>query len=277
MSAGVRALPHTSRWRPTPLVAASMVLHGGAALAAMAHLPLWPYAIGALGANHLVLGALGLWPRSTLLGPNIVRLPEASAARHEVALTFDDGPDARITPRVLDLLDEAGQRATFFCIADAARREPALCREIVRRGHAVENHSCGHRSGTFPCLGLGGFRREISAAQNALADIVGDAPRFFRAPAGLRNPLLDPILHELGLRLVSWTRRGFDTSTPDAPLVASRLLKGLAARDILLLHDGHAGAGDREDATVVRALPPLLEALRARGLHSATLRQALQA
>ena len=273
MSLQLRHAAVTSRWRPSPTIMGSIGLHCAACVASAIEPDIWPWAAGAVVGNHAVLGTLGLWPRSTLLGPNIRRLPAASAARREVALTFDDGPDPEITPRVLDLLEAHGARGTFFCIAERAQREPKLCREIARRGHDIENHSFVHHA-TFPLLGLGGFRRDISAAQAVLADLAGHPPRFFRAPAGLRNPLLDPVLHGMGLQLASWTRRGFDTRDRSPERVAARLLRGLAAGDILLLHDGH-GARDGRPPVVLEALPIVLAALRARGLKPVTMRQAI--
>ena len=150
-----------------------------------------------------------------------------------------------------------------------------LCREIVHRGHCVENHSLAHR-GTFPFLTLGGFRREIAAAQAALTQVTGIAPRFFRAPAGLRNPLLDPVLHEHGLDLVTWTRRGFDTRCRDASVVAARLVRGLAAGDILLIHDGHAARTASGVPVALEALPRVLDAVQAAALRPVTLRRALE-
>src|SRR4051812_5840839 len=96
-----RAWDPPGQWWPTPLVAGSMALPGLAGLGAALQPELWQWALGALAANHAVLGAAGLWPRSTWLGPNVRRLPAPSIARGEVALTFDDGPEPRITPRVL--------------------------------------------------------------------------------------------------------------------------------------------------------------------------------
>ena len=128
-------LPCTGPWPWPPLVKASAAVHAGAA--ALALVPGgWPWAAGALVANHALLTATGLWPRSDWLGPNVTRLPAAAAARGEVAITIDDGPDPAVTPAVLDQLDAAGARATFFCIAARAAEQPALLREIVRRGHA---------------------------------------------------------------------------------------------------------------------------------------------
>jgi len=264
-----------TRWRPSPFVLASMALHAAAALAVLiaADSLLW-WALAAVAADHAVLTVLGMWPRSTLLGPNLARLPDAAAARGEIALTFDDGPDPEVTPKVLDLLDGANARATFFCIAERAAHHPELVREIARRGHAVENHSRGHLP-TFPMLGLGGIRREISAAQHALSEITGRAPRFFRPPAGLRNPLLDPVLHDMGLRLVSWTRRGFDTRRADPARVGELLARGLAGGDILLLHDGHCARTAAGIPVVLEVLPRLLDEARGRGLRPVTLEQAI--
>ena len=274
MSLQLRHSGAVSRWRPSATLLGSIGLHCAAGVGSALQPEMWPWAAGAIAGNHAFLGALGLWPRSTLLGPNVTRLPEPNARRGEVAITFDDGPDPEVTPRVLDLLDAHGARATFFCIATAAQRHPEVCREIVRRGHAIENHSHVHTA-KFPFLGLGGFRREIGAAQAMLAELAGRPPRFFRAPAGLRNPLLDPVLHELGLTLASWTRRGYDTRDTDPQRVHDRLARGLAAGDILLLHDGHCARAAGGGAVTLEVLPRLLETLARLELKPVTLHQAI--
>lgn len=257
-------------WRPSPLIRASFAVHAGALSALLVQPHWWPWAAGGIAANHLLLTALGLIPRSTQLGPNWVRLPPEARARSEVALTFDDGPDPRVTPRVLDLLDAAGAHGTFFCIGTGAERHPDLCREIVLRGHGVENHTQHHRH-TFSLLGTRRLAREIQTAQGVLTAITGQAPRFFRAPAGLRSPLLDPVLSRLGLLLATWTRRGFDTGVRDPERVTRRLLRGLGAGDILLLHDGHAARGPDGEPLLLRVLPDVLEAVAAAGLRPVTL------
>lgn len=254
-------------WRPTPLMAASIGVHSAAAVA-LALAPLapgyWPWIAGGLFANHVVLASASLTPRSRLLGTNLSRLPEAAARRGEVALTFDDGPDPAVTPRVLDLLDERGARATFFCIGRRARARPEIVAEIVRRGHTVENHTWSHRNG-FACFPPGPMRREITRAQEVLAETAGRLPRYFRAPAGMRNPLLDPLLHAQGLTLVSWTRRGFDTVERDPERVTRRLLRDLAPGDVLLLHDGSAARDRRGVPVALEVLPRLLDTLAERG------------
>ncbi|QVN11629.1 polysaccharide deacetylase family protein [Burkholderia sp. LAS2] len=260
------------RWKPTPLIAGAAALHAGAAAAAIAQPATWPWAVGGVVASHLALTAAGLWPRSTLLGPNWTRLPAGAGRR--IALTIDDGPDPDVTPRVLDLLDRYDARATFFCIGDLARRHPHWIEAIVARGHAVENHSQRHRH-TFSLSGPAALRREIAAAQQTLTDLAGTRPLFFRAPAGLRNPFLEPVLCEFGLQLASWTRRGFDTRAHDASIVTRRLLHGLDARDILLVHDGHAARDARGEPVVLDVLPAVLRAAADAQLHWTTLRAAL--
>jgi len=266
----------SARWRPTLLVAVSIVLHIVALAYAIAGPPGagW-WALAVVAANQTILTGLTVWPRSTLLGPNHTRLPDKAAARGEIALTFDDGPDPEITPQVLEMLERHGAHATFFCIAERAARHPDLVREIARRGHAVENHSHGHRA-TFALQGLGALRREIEAAQTTLADLAGRPPRFFRPPAGVHSPLLDPVLHALGLKLVSWTRRGFDTQRRDPGDVARRLTQGLAAGDILLLHDGGCARTDAGEPVALAVLPRVLDTARAQGLRSVTLAQAIE-
>ena len=266
----------TPRGGSWPLYAkASLLCHVGAGIAAAAVPSAWPWALGAVAANHFVLTAGGLWPRSRWLGSNWTRLPAAATARGEIAVTIDDGPDPTVTPAVLDLLDAHRARASFFCIARQARAHAALCREIVARGHSVENHSDCH-SHRFSLLGPGAMAREIDAAQRSLADITGQAPRFFRAPAGLRNPFLQPVLQRLDLQLVSWTRRGFDTVRSDPVAMLARLVRGLGAGDILLLHDGHAARTRSAEPLVVSVLPALLERIASVGLSTVTLPAALR-
>lgn len=265
--------PH--RWQPTPLLWLTLALHLGA-LGLLAGRPvLWPGILGVLIANHLLLTAIGLWPRSQALGPNWTRLPAAAAEAGCIAITFDDGPDPEVTPQVLDLLDRHQARATFFCIGERAGRHPGLCREIVRRGHAVENHS-QHHYHHLSTFGPWRMAREIAAGQDTLTRLTGQRPLFFRPTAGLRNPFLEPILARHGLTLASWTRRGFDTRNRDADDVAQRLIGRLAAGDILLLHDGHSARTPAGVPVILVVLPKLLEQAQAQGLRCVTLRSTLQ-
>ena len=263
-----------SRWHSPPLIRASIALHLLAGMSVAVQPALWPSALGVVALNHLLIAAAGLWPRSRWLGPNWTRLPATAISRLQIALTIDDGPDPIVTPQVLDVLDRYAARATFFCIGENALRHPALCREIVRRGHAVENHSQHHRH-HFSLMGPSGLLREVRAAQDTLLTITGERPIFFRAPAGLRNPFLAPVLTRLGLHLASWSVRGFDTRITDSARVTKTLLRGLTAGAIVLLHDGHAARTASGTPVILEVLPAVLDAAGAAGLQAVTLREAM--
>lgn len=261
-------------WRPTPLMKASILLTLAAAIAVVIRPAIWPWALAIVVADNLLLTFGGLWPRCSWVGPNLTSLPPAAAARREMAITIDDGPDPDITPAVLDLLDRYGAKATFFCIAEKAKRYPDLCRDIVKRGHTVENHSMYHEY-HLPFLLPGGWFSELNAAQETLTAITGSRPVFFRPPAGLRNPMLDPVLSRLDLSLASWTRRGYDTINKDPNQVLEKLLNGLKAGDILLLHDGNAARTDAGKPVILEVLPVLLDAIATAQLRPVTLRESL--
>jgi peptidoglycan/xylan/chitin deacetylase (PgdA/CDA1 family) len=258
-----------SGWRPSALLTASAGIHLVALTALIVKPHLWPWLVALMLADQGLIAAAGLWPRSRLLGANLTRL-RAEEAADTVALTFDDGPDPAVTPRVLDLLDRTGARASFFLIGERARRHPDLVREIVTRGHRVENHTYSHPL-KFSLFGPRAQARQIDRAQELLTDLAGQPPAFVRAPAGLRNVWLDPLLQRRGLRLASWTRRGLDTADHDADRVTRRLLHRLRPGDILLLHDGHAARGPDGEPMVLEVLPRLLDALEDRGWHGRPL------
>jgi peptidoglycan/xylan/chitin deacetylase (PgdA/CDA1 family) len=227
--------------------------------------------VAALVANHVVICASSLLPRSQWIGRNVVRLPAQAAACGQMALTIDDGPDPAVTPAVLDLLAGHGVRATFFCIADRAQQHPELVARLVAEGHEVANHTARHDH-RFSLLGPAAFRREIGSAQATLERLTGVRPSCFRAPAGLRNVMLAPVLHELGLTLVSWTRRGYDTRERDPARVLARLVgPGLRGGDILLLHDGNAACDANGVPVLLAVLPALFDQARTAGLSWVTL------
>ncbi len=260
-------------WRPSPFLLIQLVIHVAALGLLLSDPPAWRWAAAAVLLSQLMLMAAGLWPRSTCLGANLVRLPTAAVQRAEVAITIDDGPDPEVTPQVLAILAQYGVCATFFCIGQRAAAHPELIRRMLAAGHRIENH--GERHPTLLSLsGPTGWRREILEGQHILQRITGQAPHFYRAVAGLRNPFLDPVLHGAGLQLASWTRRGFDTRERDPEKVLQRLTHQLAAGDILLLHDGNAARTPAGEALIVSVLPRLLDTLRARGLSPVTLAHA---
>jgi len=264
--------PPRRTWRATALVRGSIAVHVLAGATLLVRPVAWPWALGAVVADHLLISAGGLLPKSRLLGPNMTRLPK-SAPGNAVALTIDDGPDPAVTPQVLSLLETHGARATFFCIGAQVRAQPGLAREILARGHAIENHS-EHHLHRFSLLGPKAMADEVVRAQESIHAVTGAVPRFFRAPAGLRNPFLEPVLARADLELVSWTRRGFDTVRTDAAAITRRLTRALAAGDILLVHDGHAALSALGTPVILSVLPALLQVIAARGLTCLTLRAA---
>jgi len=250
------------RWRLSPALRISLLLHAAVAVLLATHPDAWLWGLAVLGANHLGLFVAVLSPRGQLLGPNLVRLPAPAVSRREISLTFDDGPDPEVTPRVLELLDCFQAKASFFCIGEKAAAHPELVREIARCGHSVENHSYRHHH-AFAFFGLSRLRREVDTAQTTVASITGRPPVFFRAPAGFRSPLLDPLLAPRGLRYVSWTRRGFDAVSGSPKRILRQLTRGLSAGDILLMHD--------TAPVVLAVLPELLEQISAQGLKAVSL------
>jgi peptidoglycan/xylan/chitin deacetylase (PgdA/CDA1 family) len=190
----------------------------------------------------------------------------------QVALTFDDGPDLTTTPRVLELLHDANATATFFCIGERAQRHPGIVRQIVQAGHLVENHTFSHPL-HFGFLGPRALAREIDRTQRILTELTGRRPELFRAPAGIRSPLLQPLLARRGLRLTSWSRRGFDAVLSDPEEILRRVRQGLTAGDIVLLHDGQAHPFATTDSArpILDVLPRLLDHLKAVGLRGVAL------
>jgi peptidoglycan-N-acetylglucosamine deacetylase len=257
-------------WPIPPLLKLSAGVHAASAAWAFAAPEMMGWAAASIALNHAAITAVGLWPRSQSLGSNWTRLPEAAAARGEVALTIDDGPDPQVTPKVLRLLDRLQTRATFFCIGQQAQTHKGLIREMVACGHGVQNHTHTHPN-HFSLMGPRRMHDEIQRAQDRLADITGQKPGYFRAPAGLRNPFLAPVLHGLGLQLVSWTRRAFDTRESCPERVAKRLTRKLAAGDIVLLHDGHAARTASGEAVILQVLPIWVRACEESGLRGIIL------
>ena len=268
------ASPQAREWQPTLLIKISVILHAVLLVILLSSPQLWRWLLAIFIANHLLITLVGLLPRSNWLGPNWTKLPQAAANRNQIALTIDDGPEPQVTQPVLDILDRYQVKATFFYIGDHAKQHPELCREIIQRGHAIENHSQQHKL-YFSLLGLNGIMREITDGQETLNSITGIRPQFFRAPAGLRNPFLEPVLSRLGLKLASWSVRAFDTKNRDAEKVKNKLIAGMRPGAIILLHDGNAARTTSDVPIIVAVLPALLEAAREKGLHFVTLAETL--
>ena len=178
-----------------------------------------------------------------------------------VHLSFDDGPDPQWTPRVLDLLAQAGVRATFFVIGCLARAQAPLARRIVADGHTLGNHTFSHR---HPWTMLApAARAQVRDGTAAIADATGCAPRLYRPPHGrLRRCMLDEA-QRCGQALVLWNRSAIDWGPAGRAEAISRRLAAVRGGDIVLMHDG--GRGINRPDQLLRVLPALLLRLTAGG------------
>ena len=198
----------------------------------------WTLLCAVVGALFVLVGLGVVWPRMSFFGSFICR-GDASAKR--VALTFDDGPDARSTPALLDLLRESGVQATFFCIGKRIAAEPAIARRILADGHMLENHSFEHSNFTN-FFTVPQLKADLSQSQIVTEAATGHAPKLFRPPVGLSNPNIFRAAKVLGLRVVGWNIRSLDTRITDPVRIVRRIERGLSPGAIILLHDGNIPA-----------------------------------
>jgi peptidoglycan/xylan/chitin deacetylase (PgdA/CDA1 family) len=183
-------------------------------------------------------------------------------------LTFDDGPDARWTPQILELLAQAQMHATFFAIGECAQREAALMRRIVAAGHAVGNHTFSHRHPWL--MNSRAARAQVRDGAKALSDATGNAPVLYRPPHGRARPCMTHEARVHGERVVLWDRSAIDWGwLGTSPRIAARLSR-VRAGDIVLMHDGQ-NVHNRPDQ-LLQVLPDFLRALASRGLRSRALR-----
>jgi len=184
--------------------------------------------------SHLLLLAVTLIPSLQGFGPVLTKY----GSRAKTAwLTIDDGPDPGTTPRMIALLEKYGARATFFLIGEKVARYPELTYMILAAGHAIGNHTQTHPQFSFWRLGPKALAREIDGFEGTITSLGIATPLWFRAPAGMKNPFLHPILATRGLQLVGWSARGFDTRIDDSGKIACRIKRCIASGTIILLHE----------------------------------------
>lgn len=231
--------------------------------------------VGYISARAAALGSLPLFvtlavgvamPTSGVFARPLLR---ARTGRHELALTFDDGPDSTWTLALLDLLEARQQRATFFVIGDRAAKHPDLLREMARRGHEIANHSWSHSFLTVfysPRF----LARELERTNATIEQSTGVRPSWFRPPVGLLSPRISLGSKLAGLELVHWSataRDGIQRTTVAQAL--ARLQPAVAAGAILVMHDARlTGTGAPIACAVVSHL---LDHMDREGLVSVTL------
>lgn len=189
--------------------------------------------------------AHALWLIATLV-PNCAWFGEVimsfKTQQKEVWLTIDDGPDENETLALLDLLDAHKAKATFFFIGTKAEKLSALVSEVRRRGCEAANHTQHHAAGVFWSFGTQRIMQEVRACSKILQPFTRKKIRWFRAPAGLRNHCLHPVLEREGLRLVGWSARGYDGVRCDPAVALARIKRHVKPGAIILIHEGRGTA-----------------------------------
>jgi len=162
-------------------------------------------------------------------------LCKAKTKEKIIAISFDDGPDPVVTPKVLDLLKRENLPATFFCIGQKVEQYPELLKKVYEDGHLVGNHSYSHHK-WFDLFSRKRMLKEIEMTDEAIKKVTGKVPMLFRPPYGVTNPTLKRIVEKTNLTSIGWSLRSFDT-IHDPVKVIQKLKQKTKPGDIVLFHD----------------------------------------
>jgi peptidoglycan-N-acetylglucosamine deacetylase len=191
----------------------------------------------------------------------------------QAVLTFDDGPDEDATPAVLDALDRAGAKGTFFVVGEQLLRNHALAREAAARGHELALHGFAHPS--HDELSPPESRDEIARGLGAFEAATGTRPRFYRPPYGRFNEWSYKASHDLGLQPVYWSAWGSDWEDISPERIADLANRDLVPGAIVLLHDSPRYANRPSATPTAEAIPLMVEHATAEGLELVTLGAAM--
>lgn len=161
---------------------------------------------------------------------------KSRTAKKVVALTFDDGPDLRITPEIMNILDNWEVKATFFLIGKKVNSFPDLAAQIVAKGHTVGIHSYSHAF-WFDLFGRKKMERDLQEAQDIIRAATGVSTDLFRPPYGVTNPVLAKVVKKLKWKVIGWSVRSLDTTCSDSSRIADRVIRGLHPGAVILMHD----------------------------------------
>jgi peptidoglycan/xylan/chitin deacetylase (PgdA/CDA1 family) len=186
------------------------------------------------------------------------------SSNNYIAITFDDGVDPNITPKVLDILKKYNAKATFFIIGEHADSYPQIVKRIVDEGHDIGNHSYYHK-GYFPMQKSADIYKEIQQCSNALKQASGKEIELFRPPFGVTNPMIGVAVRRSGLQSIGWSIRSLDTIGQHIDKVERRVIKQIKAGEVILLHD------NRKDADLL--LDRLLHHIQNKGLEAVTIKK----
>jgi peptidoglycan/xylan/chitin deacetylase (PgdA/CDA1 family) len=236
----------------------------------------------ALAAATGLVAFAGRYPDSKIFGPAITH----TNSPLKLAITFDDGPNPAMTPKLLDLLDRHKVRATFFVVGKYVRQHPELLRETVARGHVVGNHTESHPNLFWASASQ--TRDELRRCHDAITSALAVPAKFFRPPFGWRNPWLAAVARELNLQVVTWTLLPGDWRAPTADWLVERMgpisahakapttsHSNVRSGDILCLHDGGHRAQNADRTRTLAALDQCLPRWRDLGLEFVTMNEAV--
>ncbi|MCD4812931.1 polysaccharide deacetylase family protein [bacterium] len=220
----------------------------------------------------LILAAGSIFPQIQFYLPvtNGIRTSEKV-----VSLTFDDGPDKRVTPELLELLKTEKIPAAFFYIGRACEANPQLVRKTMQAGHLLGNHSFGHLT-YWAFLPAAGIQREIEQANQVLFRITGQLPKFYRPPFGVTRPGLGAILKRLGMTCIGWQVRALEGFKPDQEKILQRIVRGVRPGSIIMLHESYYGRKEFDAAAVVARTRKMIAILREKGYRFVRLDQLLE-
>lgn len=183
-----------------------------------------------------------------------------------VALTFDDGPHATLTPKLLDILARERVHATFFVLGTNVSLYPDIARRIVADGHEIANHSWNHPS--LPKVGAERLDRELRRTSEIIEQTTGQKVTMMRPTYGALNDRVQKsLLDDYKLDVILWSVDPRDWKRPGPSVVARRLVSGAHPGAVLLVHDIHPGT--------IAAMPETIAGLKARGYRFATMSELL--
>ncbi len=179
-----------------------------------------------------------------------------------VALTFDDGPHPHYTPRVLDVLKDAGVKATFFVIAEKALKYPDIIDRMIREGHDIQVH--GYTHACVPLLLPNRSRKQLHDSAQVLNQVFGIRTSLYRPTWGLCNWVVLTSLHKTNHKLVTWSVIVGDWRRATWEKLMNRILRNLHPGAIIVLHDSDETFGSEHGAPndMIEMLPKLIEHLR---------------
>lgn len=204
------------------------------------------------------------------LGPKLFERIHWRALTDEpkIALTFDDGPHATSTPRILELLQRFNVQATFFLVGKHLEKHPEIAREMVGTGHEIGNHTFSHS--LLYVSTKNRIRDEIRRTDTLLRNIDGAEPKFFRPPAGFFTKQVLDIAEQLGYQTVVGDVYPRDPHLPGKKKIVDRVLQRTVAGSIIILHDG--GNARRVDRSqTLEALSEIIPNLKNKGFEFLTL------